>query len=73
MADTVIEPGLIEADEAPKDLPPHVLRLARMIARDCAVPGDYTINLNIPDRPREPATIQIARKDVLREGKAERK
>jgi hypothetical protein len=55
------------------DLPPHILRLARMIARDCAAPGQYVIHLTIPDRPRAPATIQTARVDVIRDAVAERK
>ena len=67
-----VAPDMPES-KATGDLPPHVLRLARMIARDCATPGEYVIHLTIPDLPREPATIQTAKLDVIRDATAERK
>src|SRR3990167_8423623 len=75
----VNEPGLIQVDELmadsrpPLDLPPHILGLARRIAHDCTVPGEYVIHLTIPDRAREPVTFQTARVDVIKEGTVERK
>lgn len=64
--------GPVEPPPPGSDLPAHVLSLARMIARDCSAPGEYTIKLTIPDRPGQPALMQTARLDVIREASAAR-
>lgn len=52
------------------DLPPHIVRLARMIARDCHAPGRYVVNLII--RPGQPMQIETARIETIRQSEAER-
>ena len=49
------------------DLPAHIVRLARAIARDCAAPGEYVIRLTVPDYPGQAVTMQTARIEVIRE------
>jgi hypothetical protein len=56
-----------------EDLPQHILRIARMLARDCKSPGDYIVHLTIPDLPHDPVTVQTARMDVIRQATAKRK
>ena len=73
MIDSVIRPPQIVDERIVNDLPPHIVRLARMIARDCAAPGVYVIHLTISDRPRVPILIQTARLDVILYAMAERK
>ncbi len=54
------------------DLPPHIVRLARAIAHDCAAPGLYTVTLSVPAYPLEPITYSTARTEVIRNAAAER-
>lgn len=50
------------------DLPPHIVRLARMIARDCALPGRYVVHLIIV--PGQPMQIETARVETIRKSEA---
>ncbi len=50
----------------PTDLPPHIVSLARAIARECAAPGHYTIDIIVPCYPREPVGAVIIRTDTIR-------
>ncbi len=50
------------------DLPPHIVRLARMIARDCATPGRYVVHLVIT--PGQPMQIETARVETIRRAEA---
>ena len=52
------------------DLPPHIVRLARMIARDCALPGRYTVNLTIIRG--QPMQIETARIETIRKSEAQK-
>jgi hypothetical protein len=55
------------------DLPPHILRLARMMARDCAAPGQYVIHLIIPAYKTESVSIETARVDMIRRAEVARR
>ena len=50
------------------DLPPHIVRLARMIARDCAEPGRYVVHLVIIRG--QPMQIETARIEMIRKSEA---
>lgn len=55
------------SDEARQnDLPPHVIRLGRMVARQCAAPGKYLVELTISPYPNTPATVEISALHVIR-------
>lgn len=69
MADTSATPPA----EYNGDLPPHILRLARAMARDCSAPGDYVLMLHIPEYPREAVTMHTMRTETLREISARRR
>lgn len=55
------------------DLPPHILQAARMMARDCAAPGEYFVRLVIPAYRAELVSVQTVRVDVIRTAEVARK
>ena len=52
--------------EVPADLPPHIVSLARAIARDCKQPGHYTVSLDVSPHAGEPLSATITRTERLR-------
>ena len=55
------------------DLPPHVLRLARMVARDCKAPGRYMVELTISPYPGVPAETEISTLSTIRKAHIEKR
>lgn len=67
MTDSVRPPQLVDG-RIINDLPPHIVRLARMIARDCVTPGRYVVHLVII--PGHPMQIETARVETIRRSEA---
>lgn len=49
------------------DLPPDMLSLARMMARDCRAPGQYVVYLTVPPYPRDPVQVEIKTVSTIRD------
>ena len=56
-----------------QDLPPHVLRLARMVARDCKAPGRYMVELTISPYPGVPVGAEISTLSTIRKTDIEKR
>lgn len=48
------------------DLPPHILKLSRMMARQCKAPGKYLVELTISPYPNTPAQVEISALQTIR-------
>ena len=70
MTDLLTRPSQLVDGRIINDLPPHIVRLARMIARDCAMPGRYVVHLIIV--PGQPMQIETARVEMIRRSEAEK-
>lgn len=68
MTDIATRPPQLVDGRIVNDLPPHIVRLARMIARDCHAPGRYVVHLII--RPDQPMQIETARVETIRQAEA---
>lgn len=57
-----------KAKQPDSDLPPHILKLARMLARECCTPGRYHIDLTISSYPAsQPHKASVKRVETIRE------
>ncbi|HEY4724036.1 MAG TPA: hypothetical protein VII92_19435 [Anaerolineae bacterium] len=70
MTDLLTRPSQLVDGRIINDLPPHIVRLARMIARDCAQPGRYVVHLTIVHG--QPMQIETARIETIRRSEAEK-
>ena len=65
--------SLPAAPAAPADLSPHIISLARMIARDCHAQGSYAVNLIVSPYPSVPLQVEIKQVSTVRAATLERK
>ena len=68
-----IQPNTSATSSPVVDLPPHSVRLARMIGCDCVAPGPYRVTIAIPHFPLVSVEIQTARVEVIRNSESDRK
>lgn len=66
------DPTLLPQPSNGQDLPPHILRLGRMMARQCKAPGKYLVELTISPYPNTPATVEISALHTIRRAEIEK-
>lgn len=60
-------------DDSLSHIPPHLIYLAEMIARDCAAPGIYNIKLSVPAHPTSAYAFEVGRYERMRQANFGRK
>ena len=55
------------------DLPPELLSLARMLARDCTTPGRYTVEFTISPYQKHIETAVVSRLETIRQISTQKK
>lgn len=60
------------ATALPADLPPHIIRLARAIATECAAAGTYEITYTVPKLRVLPVSLEVRKSERIRDWEFER-
>lgn len=55
-------------DDEAASIPPHLIYLAKQLARECVAPGIYSITLTVPAHASSSFWIEIGRYERVRKG-----
>lgn len=58
--------GFMVDEESGSDVPPHLIYLAKQLARECVTPGTYDIRLTVPAHSSTAFAIEIGRYERVR-------